>query len=243
MNPIRVLIVDDEPLAREGIRGRLALAGGFEVAGECSTGPRAVERIRQGDADLVFLDVQIPQLDGFEVIERVGAARMPEVIFVTAYDEHALRAFRVRALDYLLKPIDGELFAEALRRARERILRTTAEPPRPVTRLSLATPERGVVFLETAEIEWIEAADNYVRLHARDGRVHLLHTPLHALAARLGPAGFARIHRSRIVNLTQIAALRSCHHGEYEFTLVSGARILSGRRYRERVRRLLDEGR
>jgi two-component system, LytTR family, response regulator len=248
---IRVLIVDDEPLAREGIRIRLESAGGgFSVAGECASAPRALERIRQGGIDLVFLDIQMPGMDGFEMLAQVGEECFPEVIFVTAYDEHALRAFRVRALDYLLKPVDADCFSEALRRARDRIEVRDQKAAASAAirnqsqvqlwkRLPLRSAALGTYFVETKDVMRIEAAGNYARLHTTDGRDHLLHATMNTLAVHLDPRMFLRVHRSRIVNLVHVVSIRSLHHGEYELTVRGGVRLVTGRRYRESVRNLL----
>jgi two-component system, LytTR family, response regulator len=250
MEKIRALIVDDEPLAREGIRMRLAQEPDIAVIGECSNGRQAVTLIERDSPDLVFLDVQMPKLDGFGVIAAIGARRMPQVIFVTAYDEHALRAFEVHALDYLLKPIDGARFLEALARARSRIrghelqeqlqalLASIKSEKRYLARLSIKTGGR-ILFLGVDEIDWIEAADNYVLLHAgRDS--HMLHTTMNSLEDRLDPGAFLRIHRSTIVNLQRVKELHPMFHGEYRIILKDGTELASGRSYRSKLQRLLD---
>jgi two-component system, LytTR family, response regulator len=251
---IRALIVDDEPLAREGIRMRLKQEPDVEVIGACKNGREAVAAILRDVPDLVFLDIQMPGLDGFGVIETVGARQMPHVIFVTAYDEHALRAFEVSALDYLLKPIDGARFSEALERARSRIrgenLEAVSEQLHKMMaalrvernhleRLSIKSAGR-ITFLSVDEIDWIEAADNYVQVHA--GREsHLLHATMNNLESRLDPNKFLRIHRSAIVNITRIKELHPMFHGEYRVILKDGARLTSGRRYRENLQKLLND--
>jgi two-component system, LytTR family, response regulator len=250
MEKIRALIVDDEPLAREGIRMRLSRETDMEVIGECSNGRQAVTVIERDTPDLVFLDVQMPRLDGFGVIAAIGARRMPQVIFVTAYDEHALRAFEVHALDYLLKPIDGARFLEALAHARSRIrghelqeqlhdlLASLKVEKKYLARLSIKNGGR-ILFLSVDEIDWIEAADNYVLLHAgRDS--HMLHSTMNSLEERLDPGAFLRIHRSTIVNLQQIKELHPMFHGEYRVILKDGTELASGRSYRSRIQRLLD---
>jgi two-component system, LytTR family, response regulator len=250
MEKIRALIVDDEPLAREGIRMRLAQEPDIAVIGECSNGRQAVTVIERDSPDLVFLDVQMPKLDGFGVIAAIGAHRMPQVIFVTAYDEHALRAFEVHALDYLLKPIDGARFLEALARARGRIrghelqeqlqalLASIQAEKKYLARLSIKTGGR-ILFLSVDEIDWIEAADNYVLLHAgRDS--HMLHTTMNSLEDRLDPGAFLRIHRSTIVNLQRVKEMHPMFHGEYRVILKDGTELASGRSYRSKLQRLLD---
>jgi two-component system, LytTR family, response regulator len=250
MEKIRALIVDDEPLAREGIRMRLAREPDIVVVGECSNGRQAVSLIERDSPDLVFLDIQMPKLDGFGVIAAIGARRMPQVIFVTAYDEHALRAFEVHALDYLLKPIDGARFMEALTRARSRIrgnelqeqlhalLAGIKVEKRYLTRLSIKTGGR-ILFLSAEEIDWIEASDNYVLVHAgRDSHLH--HTTMNSLEERLDPGAFLRIHRSTIINLQRVKELHPMFHGEYRVILKDGTELASGRSYRSKLQRLLD---
>jgi two-component system, LytTR family, response regulator len=250
MEKIRALIVDDEPLAREGIRMRLAQEPDIAVIGECSNGRQAVTVIERDSPDLVFLDVQMPKVDGFGVIAAIGARRMPQVIFVTAYDEHALRAFEVHALDYLLKPIDGARFLGALARARSRIrghelqeqlqalLASIQAEKRYLARLSIKTGGR-ILFLSVDEIDWIEAADNYVLLHAGLDS-HMLHTTMNSLEDRLDPSAFLRIHRSTIVNLQRVKEMHPMFHGEYRVILKDGTELASGRSYRSKLQRLLD---
>jgi two-component system LytT family response regulator len=254
---IRALIVDDEPLAREGILMRLKQAPDVEVIGECGNGWEAVTVIRREVPDLVFLDIQMPRLDGFGVIEAVGVRQMPHVIFVTAYDEHALRAFEVSALDYLLKPIDGKRFFEALERARGRIRGKNVEAisaqlrkmmaalqaeRKYLERLSFKSAGKSggrITFLGVDEIDWIGAADNYVQVHA--GREsHLLHATMNSLENRLDPNKFLRIHRSTIVNVGRIKELHPMFHGEYQVILQDGTQLTSGRGYRGNLQRLLN---
>ena len=254
---IRALIVDDEPLAREGILMRLKQAADVEVIGECGNGREAVTVIRRDVPDLVFLDIQMPRLDGFGVVEAVGVKQMPHVIFVTAYDEHALRAFEVSALDYLLKPIDGKRFFEALERARDRIRGKNLEAisaqlnkmmaalqteRKYLERLSIKSTSKSggrITFLGVDEIDWIGAADNYVQVHA--GReLHLLHATMNSLENRLDPNKFLRIHRSTIVNVERIKELHPMFHGEYQVILKDGTLLTSGRGYRGNLQRLLN---
>jgi two-component system, LytTR family, response regulator len=254
VDKIRALIVDDEPLAREGIQMRLEQESDIEVIGACGNGRDAVTAILREVPDLVFLDIQMPRLDGFGVIEAVGVTRMPHVIFVTAYDEHALRAFEVSALDYLLKPVDGERFFEALERARDRIRGKNLEAiteqlqkmmaalqveRKYLERLSIKSAGR-IIFLGVDEIDWIEAADNYVQVHA--GREsHLLHATMNSLERRLDPNQFLRIHRSTIVNIKRIKELHPMFHGEYRIILKDGTKLTSGRGYRENLQKLLND--
>ena len=252
---IRVLIVDDEPLARRGIRARLAAADDAEVVGECAGGRQAVRAIRELAPDLVFLDVQMPGVDGFGVIEGVGAAEMPVVVFVTAYDQHAIHAFAAQALDYLLKPIDDERFARALERARRRIAeqregalgrrlatvmgepRASAAPPgregQPVSRFLVKKGGR-VILVPTDEVDWVEAAGDYVRLNA--GReAHLLRETMSAMEEQLDPRRFVRIHRSTIVNVDRIRELLPHFNREYLVVLRDGTELKLSRGYRDRL--------
>jgi two-component system LytT family response regulator len=252
---LRVLIVDDEPLARQGIRRRLEPRPDVAILDECGGGKQAVAAIQALRPDLVFLDVQMPGLDGFGVIRALGASSMPAVIFVTAYDEHALRAFEVHALDYLLKPIDDERFDAALEHARD-ALRTRSISAL-ARRLDALTTERAeqpqgylqriavksggrIVLVAAQDVDWIEAADNYVRLHAA-GTEHLLHASLSSLEARLDPRAFLRVHRSAVVRVERIRELRALSHGEYRLVLADGTELTSGRRYRAGLERLVGE--
>ena len=251
MPKIRTLIVDDEPLARRGIRAQLDEEADIEIISECRNGLEAVAAIEEQSPDLVFLDVQMPELDGFGVLEAVGVDRMPVVIFVTAYDQYALRAFEVHALDYLLKPVDAERFASALQRARKQIehhnvqdlnqrlqsfLDDVQAKQKFTERLVIKSGGR-IFFLNVQEIDWIEAADNYVRLHVgRDS--HLLRETMNHLEKRLDPDRFLRVHRSRIINLRQIKELQPLFRGEYDIMLQDGTRLESGRGYREKLHRL-----
>lgn len=253
MNPIRALIVDDEPLARERLRRMLASLDGVAISGECRNGGEAVLALEAGGVDLVFLDIQMPELSGFDVIEAVGAARMPAVIFTTAYDQHALRAFEVHALDYLLKPIQAERFESAVARAvklirerdlgelHRRLADLVAEPRRPEYLERVLIKSRSRVFLlRLDEVDWIEAAGNYVRLHAGTTS-HLLRQTLSALEGQLDPSRFLRIHRSTIVNIDRIRDLRPLFNGEYEVRLEGSAVVTLSRGYKDRLRRFLPE--
>jgi two-component system, LytTR family, response regulator len=245
------LIVDDEPLAREGVRLNLEGEPDVEVVGECGDGPSAVQAIRTLNPDLVFLDVQMPGLDGFGVLEELAADRMPVVIFVTAYDEFALRAFDAHALDYLLKPFDAERFQKALARARRQLsnqevigtrLITMLEElhgrTRPVDRLAVRTGGR-IIFLRTDEIDWIEAEGNYARLHV-GGKAYLLRETMSNLEGKLDPRSFVRIHRSTIVRIDRIREMEPLFQGEYQVTLNEGTRLTSSRGYRDRLQELLN---
>ena len=252
MTKIRTLVVDDEPLARERVLSLLQQEVDVEVVAECSDGGQAVSAIQQHSPDLVFLDVQMPGCDGFEVIRHIGADRMPTVIFVTAYDEYALRAFEVHALDYLLKPFGKERFQQTLRHAREALERRRAgdlgrrllalvhdvkpEPQR-VERLVVKSGGR-VFFLRTDEIDWIEAAGNYVRLHL-GAESHLFRETMNRMEARLDTTRFARIHRSRIVNTDRIKELQPWFNGDYVVVLRDGTRLTLSRGYRDRLQQRL----
>lgn len=253
MEKIRVLIVDDEPLAREGIQMRLKSEPDIEVISECKNGREAISVIQREVPDLVFLDIQMPRMSGFDIIEAVGIKRMPRVIFVTAYDEHALRAFEVHALDYLLKPIDGERFSATLARARDQIrgknldviaeqmqkmMATIKGEKEYIEHLSIKATGR-IVFLAVDDIDWIEAADNYVQIHS--GREsHLLHTTMSNLESRLASNKFLRIHRSTIINIKRIKELHPMFHGEYKVILNDGTQLTSGRSYKDNLQRLLN---
>jgi two-component system LytT family response regulator len=252
MNGIRVLIVDDEPIARKGIRRLLDEAPDMEVVGECGDGAEAVNAIRRRSPDLVFLDVQMPELDGFGVLERVGVEQAPEIIFVTAYDEYTLQAFDVHALDYLLKPVNPERFHKSLNRARSLLQNKSSErlngrllallenyrrEEGRTARIAVKTPQ-GALLVDADDIDWVEAAGNYVRLHV-GAQAHLLSETISGMEKRLDPRKFLRIHRSRIVNMERVRLLRPLFHGEYEIVLKDGAHLTSGRNYREQIRETL----
>jgi two-component system, LytTR family, response regulator len=229
------LIVDDEPLARRGVRARLEKRSDVEIVGECQNGLEAVRAIRATSPDLVFLDIQMPGLDGFGVVESVGTDTMPVVVFLTAYDEHALRAFDAEALDYLLKPIDDERFAQALTRAKKRIGGARAEPR--VSRI--AVRDRGrVVLVDAPDVDWVEADGDYLRLHVR-GRVHLVRETMKAFEARLPRELFVRIHRSTIVNVMRVVELQPRPNGEFGVTLKDGTRLRLSRGFRDSAKSLL----
>jgi two-component system LytT family response regulator len=249
---IRVLVVDDEPIIRRGLRNLLGHHDNYEVTGECSNGREAIESIRQLRPDLVFLDVQMPEIDGFGVIREITPEAMPPVVFVTAYDEYAVRAFDVNALDYLLKPFDEERFSRCLSRVEQRLEPPASETslmeklvsllagnamPRTADRLAIRNSDR-ITLLQTDEIDWIEAADNYVEIHVGK-QVHLMRETLSNLEQRLQPFRFLRIHRSRLVNADRIKELHSLFHGEYELVLSDGTRLTSSRHYRDILQRLL----
>jgi two-component system LytT family response regulator len=244
----RVIIADDEPLARARLRMLLAEESWVDLIAECSDGPSTITSIEKFRPDLVFLDVQMPGGSGFDVIQSVGAGRMPFVIFVTAFDRYALRAFDVHALDYLLKPFDRDRFRDALTRARERIERSSngdlerrllaivndlKPAPQPLERFVIKSGGR-VFFLRAEDIEWIEAAGNYVKLHV-GAETHVFRETMNSLEARLNPSVFFRIHRSHIVNIERVRELQPWFNGEYVVFLTSGARLTLSRGYREKL--------
>jgi two-component system, LytTR family, response regulator len=245
---IRTLIVDDEPLGRERIRALLARDPEIEVVEECPDGRRAVAAIERSRPDLVFLDVQMPEMDGFAVLEAIAGDHMPAIIFVTAYDRYAVQAFEVHALDYLLKSFDRDRFSAALERAKEEIHRSKTgvlnerlaglledlqAKQKRLTRLVVKSGGR-IVFLRVEEIDWVEAADNYVRIHA--GREsHLIRETLQSLEGRLNPEQFLRIHRHTLVNVDRIRELQPIFHGDYLVKLNDGTELTLSRSYREKL--------
>jgi two-component system LytT family response regulator len=229
---ISVLVVDDEPLARRGLRLHLERASGFEVVGEAATAAEAVASIRKLAPQVVFLDVRMPGEDGFSVVERVGVASMPVSVFVTAYDDHALQAFDAQAVDYVLKPIDPTRLSRTLERLRTLVTGRDASQ-----RIILRDGKR-VLFIEDDEIEWVQAEGDYVRVYAR-GRGYLVRHTLAAMESRLEPASFTRIHRSAIVNVARIRELRTDRDRTAQVILRDGTVLRVSRGYRERVRELL----
>lgn len=263
---IRALIVDDESLARDAVRVLLADDADVTIVAECRNGKEAVRAIREQAPDLIFLDVQMPDLDGFQVIERVGAGQMPVTVFITAYDEYALRAFAAHALDYLLKPFDHDRFYDALQRAKSHVLRqkfyeqshrllallgdlhgaqeeqgeetkARAFKSKFLERLVIKSAGR-IFFLKVDEIDWIEAAGDYMSLHV-GGKSHLLRETMNDLEAKLNPEKFLRIHRSSIVNIERVKDIQPLFKGEYVLTLKDGKQLKVSRSYRDRLQALL----
>jgi two-component system LytT family response regulator len=228
---VRAVIVDDEPLARTNLRVLLRRHPHIEIVGEPGSGLEALEEIRRTKPDLVFLDVQMPECDGFDVLEMLGRDVPPAVIFVTAYDQYALRAFEAGALDYLLKPFDDARFERALSRAQDKIQR---HRPAPKTGRLTVKSAGQILFLEPADIDWIEAADYYACLHV-GARTHLLRRSMSELEQELDPNVFRRIHRSTIVNLARVRALQVNRNGEYEVLLDDGSTLPISRRYRRQL--------
>jgi two-component system LytT family response regulator len=247
---IRTLIVDDERHARQKIRALLATHDDVDIARECATGDEAVDAIRELRPDLVFLDIQMPGRTGFEVVRDAGDA-LRHVIFVTAHDRYAVQAFEVQALDYVLKPFDRTRIDTALARVRARMREGTDDlqeklralvaqvrvEPEPLQRLMVKSAGR-ITFLRVDEIDWIEAADNYVRVHSGKER-HLIRETMSHLEAQLDRRRFVRVHRSAIVNIDAIAEIRSLFHGDYGIRLRTGTELPLGRSYRERLEGVL----
>jgi two-component system LytT family response regulator len=262
-DPIRALIVDDEPLARKGVHQLVQEADDVTVVSEAADGPQAVRQIREHAPDLVFLDVQMPEMTGLEVVREVGADQMPVTIFVTAYDEYALDAFEAQALDYLLKPIDEERFAEAVDRARTQIrqaeasalsdqlrglLRQYAEEEESdggdeapsIERFTVRGRKR-IYFVDAADVQWIESEGDYVALH--DGEdAHLVRKTMKELENRLDPDRFLRVHRSYIVNTDYVEELRPLDHGTYRLIMAAGTPLKSSRGYSDNVEALIESG-
>lgn len=250
---MRALIVDDERLARRGVLLRLRKFKDIEIVGECSDGLSAVEKILELSPDVVFLDIQMPGMDGFEVLRALPKENLPGVIFLTAYEQHALRAFEVHALDYLLKPVDDERFAAAVNRARQlddsvsklrmtqRILQMLGrDSERYASRFVVRTGSRMQIVL-AEDIEWIGAAGDYTELHVR-GRSHLLRETMNSLVQKLDPMEFLRIHRSRIVRTRCIAELQAIDNREYLLKLIDGSQHRSSRTYAQNLERWLTQG-
>jgi two-component system, LytTR family, response regulator len=244
---MNVLIVDDEPLAREGMVMLLREEAAVTAVTQARNGSEAVSMIRADRPDPVLLDVQMPQMDGFGVLKEIGADRMPPVIFVTAHDQYAIKAFEVNAIDYLLKPGTRERCSQALARVRERIssgadnqhvmslLQQLAAPPQYLARVALRSGGK-VSFVDIEDILFVQAAENYVQLHLKNAR-HLLHVPIATFEDSLDPRLFLRIHRSMIVNVKQVHELETGPHGEYIVVLQGGTRLQSSRSYHEKIKK------
>ncbi len=255
---IRAVIVDDEELGRDRIQSLLELEADVEIVGVCSDGQSAVETIERTRPDLVFLDVQMPGMDGFDVIEQLDPSHLPAVVFVTAHDGHALRAFEIHALDFLLKPFDQTRFEKALERARGQIAQTksaataatTAIDSRIASLLEELRDERKyserlivkssgrVFFIRTEEIDWVEASGNYVKIHTK-ADAHLLRESMKNMEAKLDPKIFVRIHRSAIVNIDRIKELEPWFHGEYIVIMRDGTRLTASRVFSDRLSALI----
>ena len=250
MKPLRVLIVDDEPAIRNGIRKLLTAMDSVQIAGECQNAAEAVSAIRRNQTDLVLLDIHLPDASGLDVVRTVGAEQMPLVVFVTAYDEHAIEAFDLNALDYLLKPFDEDRLQRALDRARERLSsdgqqQVIAQLEKLVANYRPAGPERFVVrktnhyeFVSADSVDWIESADNYIELHC-GSKTHLLNETMSGIEQRLDPRKFLRIHRRHIVNTSRIQAVHPLAGGTFEIEMQHGVRLTSGRNFAQAVRLLI----
>lgn len=249
---IRTLIVDDEPLARERLHKLLEAEGDFDILEECGDGQQAVAMIEEHRPDVVFLDIQMPEQDGFGVLEEVTLPELPVVVFVTAYSQHAIRAFEVHALDYLLKPFTKSRLKETLTRVREHLTqRHTGELNRQLQavleemrgsargsdRLAVKTSGK-VVFVKLADLDWIEAADNYVNLHVGKAS-HLLRETMTSIEKRLDSNQFMRISRSAIVNVDRIKEMQPMFHGDYAVILHDGTRLSLSRGHRDKLQKLL----
>jgi two-component system LytT family response regulator len=250
---IRVVVVEDEPIARAGVIRLLAEDAEFEVVGEAASGSEALKIIEDEDPDLILLDVQIPELSGFEVLAQLDVDRLPLVVFVTAYDEYALRAFEVSAVDYLLKPFDRERFHAALGRAKQQFRARDVDELRqrvrelldrigknPATDRMVIRDAGRVFFLSLAEIDWIEAAGNYVRVHAGK-QAHLMRHTITGMLGKLPSGEFLRVSRSAIVNLKRVREVQSLFNGCFVFMLHNGARVESSRRFRRQISEALSE--
>lgn len=251
---LRVVVVDDEPLVRLGLRRTLGTLPGVELVADCRHGLEALKVIRTERPDLLLLDVQMPGLSGFDVVAALEEADRPAVIFVTAFDEYAVRAFEVQAVDYLLKPFDDERVARAIARARlrlqaDRVAAGSADLAALVGVANAQAPhlerllvrERGLTeVLPVNDVDWFEAADNYVRIHLA-GRREVMRETLSGLEARLDPTRFIRVHRSAMVNLSRVRGLRVLQSGDAELTLSSGGEIPVSRSYRKALERALAE--
>jgi two-component system LytT family response regulator len=251
---IKTLIVDDEPIARERVRRMLREENGIEIVGECGNGAEAVAFINENQPDLVFLDIQMPEMTGFEALQSITSDKVPVIIFATAYDQYAIQAFDVHALDYLLKPFSRQRFQRAVGRAREQIEKTRVGKidERLVSLLSdlkagkkylerLVVKSVGrVFFLRTDEVDWIEAAGNYAKLHVgREG--HLIRETMNGLESKLNPDKFLRIHRSTLVNIDRIKELSPLFSGDYTVMLKNGVELTLSRNYRDRLLELFEK--
>jgi len=254
VSTLRTLIVDDEPLARDRLRGMLRREATIEIIGECGNGPDAIEAIRRDRPDLVFLDVQMPGCDGLKVVSSLEPKDRPAVVFVTAHESFAVDAFAVDAVDYLLKPFDLERLQAAIRRAHEHHRAAhpgaagEAPPPAPPA-VATRRPDRvtvkadgRVVFLKPEEIVWVEAADNYIVLHLAGGERLVVRETLSSLEERIGTASFARVNRSAIVNLHQVRELQPTLHGDYTVVLRDGTKVPLSRSLRGSIDRFMSGG-
>jgi len=251
-NTIRTLIVDDERLARRRIRRLLEMEPDIDIAGECASGTETLEFLEKQPVDLLFLDVQMPGMDGLTMLDSLPPDRMPLTVFVTAYEEHALRAFEVRALDYLLKPFDNQRFAKTLDRVRQQFATEQRVPPRDqiLSMLAELRPQKKymeriavksagkILFVRAEDIDWVEAADNYVCLHVGSA-THLLRETMNSIESKLDPKQFLRIHRSTIIHVDRIRELQPWFRGDHLVILNNGQKLTLSRNYKEALQRLL----
>jgi len=254
----RALVVDDEPLARSTLHSLLSQDPSVQICGECARGDEAVDAVRTAHPEILFLDIAMPGLNGFEILDQVGSGALPVTIFVTAHDDHAIRAFEVNAIDYLLKPFDDRRFFQALERAKKQVrqlrvqalvqqistaVEGEAEPAGAgkgaayLERLVIKSASR-LILVPVDEIDWVQAQDYYVEIHA-GGASHLLRESLQDLESKLDPRRFVRIHRSAIVNLSRVKELHTTSHGEYAVLLLDGHRLKLSRTHRARLESLL----
>jgi two-component system, LytTR family, response regulator len=249
---IKALIADDEPLARKFIRRMLKQDPEIEIVGECSNGKEALATIKKQEPDVVFLDIQMPEMDGFKVLETLGLEHLPEIVFTTAYESYAIRAFELHALDYLLKPFDQVRFKAALKHVKERIhsqqlgdgrlqirtlLETIKAQPAHLDRIIIKADGR-ISFLNTGEIDWIEADDKYVHLHTGKG-TKIVRQTLSAMETELDPKRFVRIHRSAIVNVDRIKELQPLFSGEHSVLMENGTKLTLSRNYKDKLFEIL----
>lgn len=255
MNPIRLLVVDDEPLARAGIRRLLEGDSDIDVIGECGDGAEAVVAIMDQQPDAVLLDIKMPEMTGLEVVRTVGVERMPLTVFITAYDAHALHAFELHAVDYLLKPFDDTRFTQTITRLKrefrtraaarlsEKLLHvlqdTQPAQPRYLTRIVVRGDGR-TLLLRSDDVDWIEAADYYARIHTGN-KSYLLRETMNELETRLNPEQFFRVHRSAIVNLEKVQEIQPYTRGEHVVIMMSGARVRLSRGRREKLEERLGQ--
>jgi two-component system LytT family response regulator len=255
---IRTLLIDDEDIARRGLRVRLERVSDIKIVGECPNGAEALDTISRVAPDLVFLDVEMPQMSGFQLVESLPVERCPHIVFVTAHDQYAVRAFQVHALDYLLKPVDDDRLAGTLRRVRGAMVASVTggyarqtrravdalgqgldpdHAPRQLDRLAIPVGDR-LTVVRVNEIDWVEASGNYVSVHV--GRnAWLLRETISAIDQRLAPHGFSRIHRSTLVNVNRVTELQSLANGEFSVTLKDGTRLKLSRGYRASLDQLI----
>jgi two-component system, LytTR family, response regulator len=253
MRMVRTAIADDEPLARERIASMLEAHPNYEIVAHCKDGAEAVTAIRRERLDLVFLDVRMPELDGFQVLDALGGGHVPAIIFVTAFEDYAIRAFEVSALDYLLKPFDRPRFEKTLARFEEQFHRgqmgISDELRQFLGSLGGSTEAYAsrfpiksagdIYFVRAEEIDWIDAAGNYTALHVA-GRKHLIRETMKSIESKLDPRKFVRVHRSAIINIDRLRKLQPYFHGEYVVTLQDGTTLTSSRGYSDRLRALLE---